>query len=542
MSAASHAPKISIIIVNYRVPDEIIRLLKSIEDAELYSESEIIIVDNASNDNSQNIVTDKYNDIIWIQLKNNIGFGKACNAAAIKAKGEYILLLNPDTLISRNTLSDSFYFMENNRDVGLMGPKIINHDGEFQRQCRRSFPTPVNAFFYFSGLSKFFPKNKKFGKYNLSYMDPDESGDVDAISGSFMFIRCKLFKDIGGFDKDFFMFGEDLDLCVKVKDAGFRVTYNPKIQIIHFKGQSCNKNIIKSRLAFYEAMIIFSRKHQHSYGAYFPGWLITLGISLITIMNITGILVKLMVPLLVDLFVINGTLFSVTYLRFQQLPNDGPYTIENIPITTFMHLFISLSYLAANMQQGIYNSTKYSFKRIIVSGLIASILFFTGVYFIKSMGFSRLSFGLSTLLIPIFLAGWRKVLPNTLSWFKKRIFYTGNVIIMGNGAIAKKLIANIETDQSAEITGIIWPDKDDTPAAFCGYPIIGNMENLKSILEDQNANQLLITTSKSWYSNLIEALAFNNLKHLTIKWLPTEIAELDEDKIPEQLTLKDFSI
>lgn len=542
MNSNSSTPKISIIIVNYRVPDEIVRLLKSIEDAELYNDSEIIIIDNASQDESQEIVTEKFSNISWIQLKNNIGFGKACNAAALRAKGKYTLLLNPDTLISKNTLLDSYNFMESNEDIGLMGPKIINHDGEFQRQCRRSFPTPVNAFFYFTGLSKLFPKSKTFGKYNLSYMDPNEAGDVDAISGSFMFIRNTLFKQIGGFDKDFFMFGEDLDLCIKVKNAGFRVTYNPGIQIIHFKGQSCNKNIIKSRLAFYEAMIIFSRKHQHSFGAFFPGWLIILGISIITIMNITGILVKLMVPLLIDLFFINGTLFTVTYLRFQHLPNAGPYTLENAPISLFMHLFISLSYLAANIQQGIYNSQRYSFRRIIVSGLIASILFFTGVYFIKSMGFSRLSFGLSTILIPLFLAGWRKLIPDTLSWLKKRIFYTGNVIILGNGAITKKLITNIESDKTAEITGIIWPNEKDMPGAFCGYPILGEMKDLKSILIDQNADQLLITTTKSWYSSLIEALAFNNLKHLTIKWLPSEIAELEEDSIPDQLKLNDFSI
>lgn len=542
MGESDNKPKISIIVVNYKVPEEILRFLQSVEEAEIFDKTEIIIVDNASNDNSQEIITTKFPSVSWIQLKNNIGFGKACNAAAIRAKGEYLLLINPDTLISKSTLQDSYSFMENNPEIGLMGPKIINHDGEFQKQCRRSFPTPANAFFYFTGLAKVFPKNKTFGKYNLSYMDPNESGDVDAISGSFMFIRTKLFKSIGGFDKDFFMFGEDLDLCVKVKGAGYRVYYNPNIQIIHFKGQSCTKNVIRSRLAFYEAMIIFSKKHQHSYGAFFPSWLIILGISIISITNIAGILLKLIVPLLIDLIFINGTLFTVISLRFKYLPNDGPYTVNNIPISLFMHLFISLSYLAANLQQGIYRTDRYSFRRIIVSGLIASILFFTGVYFIKSMGFSRLSFGLSTLLIPLFLAGWRKFLPDTISWFKKRIFYTGNVIILGNSAATMKVIKNIELDRTANIVGIIWPKNSEIPGAFNGYPVLGNTNNLKSILKEQDANQLLITAPNEWYSNLIEALASNSLKHLTVKWLPEEIASLNEENLPEELILNNFSI
>ena len=170
-----------------------------------------------------------------------------------------MLLLNPDTVIAKDTLKVAVDFMQSHPKAGLMGPKILNQDGSLQASCRRGFVTPLVAFYYFTGLSRIFPKSKHFARYHLTYMDENESAVVDAVSGSFMFIRRTLFDQLHGFDEQFFMYGEDIDLCWRVREKGYEVWYHPLTQIIHRKGQSSARSPLRSRFAFYEAMIIFSK-------------------------------------------------------------------------------------------------------------------------------------------------------------------------------------------------------------------------------------------------------------------------------------------
>ena len=143
--------------------------------------------------------------------------------------------------------------------LGIMGPKILNPDGTLQASCRRGFVTPLVAFYYFIGLSKLFPKSRRFGKYHMTFLDPEKTEEVDAVSGSFMFLKRSLYLELKGFDEQFFMYGEDLDLCWRAREHGFSVWYHPATQIIHRKGKSSAKSIFRSRMSFYEAMIIFSK-------------------------------------------------------------------------------------------------------------------------------------------------------------------------------------------------------------------------------------------------------------------------------------------
>lgn len=182
------------------------------------------------------------------------------HVAAKHARGDYLLILNPDTIIAHSTISKALAFIRSHPDVGVLGPKLLNPDGTLQRGCRRGFPTPQAAIYHFSGLSKLFPKSRRFGHYHQTYLDPELSCQVDAISGCFMFIPRHLFAAIGGFDEQFFMYGEDLDLCWRIKESGFKVWYHPEIQIIHLKGTSSAKRVLQSRIAFYEAMILFFKK------------------------------------------------------------------------------------------------------------------------------------------------------------------------------------------------------------------------------------------------------------------------------------------
>jgi GT2 family glycosyltransferase len=544
LSVKNNDPLISIIIVNYKVPDELCQLLRSLRQAELYEKTETIIVDNASEDNSQEMVTRSFPEVSWIALKNNIGFGKACNVATQNSKGKYLLFINPDTLISNNTLRISLDFMENHSDVGIMGPKIIKPDGSFQPYCRRSFPTPLIAFTYMFGINKIFPKNKLFGKYHYTHIDPDTSMEVDAISGSFMFMRHSLFTEMGGFDKSFFMYGEDLDLCARCREHGYKVWYNHATQIVHFKGKSCTKNLVRSRIAFYEAMILFSKKYRHSYGTFFPGWFLTLGIFFQAALNLGTIFFKSYTACFIDFILINATIIGVTVLRFQQDVFIKFYSTDSLKYMFILHLLISLCFLFTYAYRGIYSTERYSARNALFSGLAASIIFLTGIYFIKIIAYSRIVFGVSAIIISLILVGWRELLPRIVANLKQRIYFTGKVLIIGNNNIASALIKEKEKDKTAQIYGIIWPliDSNEIPGEFEGYPVLGGINNLSSVLKKQKTDLLLIATTESWYSAIIEALTFLHLKQLTIQWVPHELFNKPVDQIPESIPLNDFSV
>jgi GT2 family glycosyltransferase len=391
--------------------------LASLRLADLYGKSEVIVVDNASGDNSRELITANFPEVQWIQLKTNIGFGKACNVGAASASGKFLLFLNPDTVISRATLKNSVEFMEANPQAGLMGPKILNTNGTLQLSCRRSNPTPSVAFYYFSGLSRLFPKSKRFGRYNLTYMDENETAQVDVVSGSFMFMKLEFFRVIGGFDERFFMYGEDIDLCFRVRQQGYEVWYYPVVQIVHLKGKSSAKRQIRSRFYFYEAMVIYSRKHREIQDSFFPRWLMWLGIAFQAALNIGITLVRSAAASLFDAAVINTALWGGLNLWFSYRGYASLYTKESIGQILSLHGFATMVFLFTFVYNGLYSVRHYSAKNVFFSGLLSSSLFMSGVYFFTPYA----SFGFAAgLIAAVFLTvGWRGVLMRLKKPLKK---------------------------------------------------------------------------------------------------------------------------
>lgn len=195
---------LSIIIVNYNVKEFLQNLLQSIEKASANLSVETIIVDNASDDGSIEMLHKNFPQIKLIENKKNVGFGSANNQALEIAKGKYILLLNPDTIVKEDTFSEMIKFFETHPEAGMAGCRVLNPDGTLQLACRRGFPGPWTSFTKVTGLSKIFPKSKFFARYNLTFLDENQTYEVDAISGSFMMLRNEVYKNIGGFDPDFF--------------------------------------------------------------------------------------------------------------------------------------------------------------------------------------------------------------------------------------------------------------------------------------------------------------------------------------------------
>ena len=252
---------LSIIIINYNAEKLLQKCLNSVYAETKRMSFDIWVVDNNSIDASVPMVRQCFPQVNLIENKENVGFARANNQAIAKCAGDYILLLNPDTLILQNAIEKAVGFMDKNPAVGICGGKVLNEDGTLQLACRRSIPTPGVAFFRLTGLSKLFPNSKITAKYNMTYLDPDSPHQVDAVSGAFLMIRKEVVNGIGLLDERFFMYGEELDWCLRAKKAGWTIMYYPDAKIVHYKGECSRFNHRKSAFEFYRSMYLFHNKH-----------------------------------------------------------------------------------------------------------------------------------------------------------------------------------------------------------------------------------------------------------------------------------------
>ena len=253
--------KLSIIIVNYNVKDFLEQCLFSVDNAIKNISAEVFIVDNNSVDNSCQMVKDKFPQFKLIENKHNPGFSIANNQAIEISSGEYVLLLNPDTLIEEDTFVKIIDFMDQHPEAGGLGVKMIDGNGQFLPESKRALPTPEVAFYKIFGLSKLFPNSKKFGQYHLSFLDKEETHEVEILSGAFMMMRKSVLDKVGLLDETFFMYGEDIDLSYRIILGGYKNYYYSGTTIIHYKGESTKKGSLNYVKTFYNAMIIFAEKH-----------------------------------------------------------------------------------------------------------------------------------------------------------------------------------------------------------------------------------------------------------------------------------------
>lgn len=253
---------LSIIIVNYRTYDLTRQTIESVLETVGDIDYEIFVVDNHSDDGSLEKLIEDFRDyslVKFIENDDNDGFAVANNMAFKKSTGDYILLLNSDVIVNRQTINESLNFIKSTPKVGIVGCKVVLPDGTLDKACRRSFPTFEVSFYRMSGLSKLFPNSKRFNRYNLSYLDDNGTYPVDCVVGAFMLIDSGLMKMCNGLDESYFMYGEDIDLCYRIKQMGYDVYYYGKYDIIHYKGASGkNKRLLYE---FHKSMEIFYDKH-----------------------------------------------------------------------------------------------------------------------------------------------------------------------------------------------------------------------------------------------------------------------------------------
>lgn len=253
--------RLSVIIVNYNVRYFLDQCLNSVFRAKKEIPFEIFVVDNNSVDGSVEMVQEKYPSVILIANKENIGFSKANNLAIKRAGGEYVLLLNPDTVVEEDTFEKCLKFMDEHPEAGGLGVKMIDGRGNFLPESKRGLPTPAVAFYKIFGFSSLFPKSRRFGQYHLGFLDNEKIHPVEVLSGAFMMLRKTVLDKTGLLDEAFFMYGEDIDLSYRITAAGYKNYYFPETRIIHYKGESTKKSSVNYVFVFYRAMIIFARKH-----------------------------------------------------------------------------------------------------------------------------------------------------------------------------------------------------------------------------------------------------------------------------------------
>lgn len=263
--------KLSIIVVPYKCKDKLEITLDAVFASTASFPFEVIVLDNDSGDGTEELVLQKYakqiedQQLRFVQNGRNLGFPKANNIGMKLASGEYLLLLNPDTQLDPDNLSVMMRFMQSRPDVGIATCKLVKPDGSLDAACRRNEPDPKVAFYRLSGLQFLWPK--KFGAYNIAGSDIDQEGAIDACVGAYMFMSRQCYELTNGFDERFYMYGEDLDLCRRAREAGLKVWYYPKTSCLHFKGQSSKKSPKKSLYAFHEAMWLYYDKwYRRHYG------------------------------------------------------------------------------------------------------------------------------------------------------------------------------------------------------------------------------------------------------------------------------------
>jgi hypothetical protein len=252
---------LSVVIVNYNTRDLLRDCLHSALESRGSISFEVAVVDNASTDGSVEMARSEFPQVRLIASAVNGGYAYANNLGLKAAQqARYYLLLNPDTVLPPSALADMVAYMDGKPDAGIAGPRLVLTDGGLDLACRRGFPSPAVSLYRLSGLSRLFPKSRRFGRYNMTYLNPDEEAEVDSVVGAFMMVRAEAMAQAGLLDEAFFMYGEDIDWAFRIKQAGWKVYYNPAVTVLHYK-RAASRHSRRAQYEFQRAMLIFYRKH-----------------------------------------------------------------------------------------------------------------------------------------------------------------------------------------------------------------------------------------------------------------------------------------
>ncbi len=376
--------KLAVIIVNYNVEHFLEQCLNSVKTALKNINSEVIVVDNNSIDGSVEMIKSKFNEYKIIENRLNLGFSKANNQAIAESGSEYILLLNPDTVVEEDTFKKIIDFMDNHREAGGLGVRMVDGKGRFLPESKRGLPTPTVAFYKIFGLSRLFPSSKRFGQYYAGHLCQFKTSEVQILSGAFMLLRRSVIEQIGPLDEAFFMYGEDIDLSYRIIKGGFKNFYFPETTIIHYKGESTKKSSVNYVFIFYNAMIIFARKHFSNQHAQLFSTLIHIAIYVRAAMAILSRFVKKTILPCFDIAILLTGLFAMT-LQWEKMNVEFPSYVLHMSIPVYLFIWLLGLYLNGGYEKPIK-------VRKIINGIVLSTFLILMLYGLlpKHYQFSRL--------------------------------------------------------------------------------------------------------------------------------------------------------
>ncbi len=550
--------QLSIVLLSYNTRNLTEQTLHSVLAAAAGMEVEIFVVDNASVDGSADMVEEKFPEVHLMRNPENTGFSAGNNVALQQVQGRYVLLLNTDTIVRRDTLSCLVDFMEEHPQAGAAGCKILNPDGTLQLDSRRGFPTPAAAFCKMSGLSRLFPNHPLIARYNMTFLDPEQRAEVDVLSGSCMLVRKEVMDEVGLLDEDYFMYGEDIDWCYRIHQAGWKVYYVPETEIVHFRGESGRGVPLRILYRKSKAMSIFVGKHMRDRYRFFPPWLLHVGIALYGVFRFVVKTARVLTLPLIDTALILcglGLGLTVRYhpdlvpfiYRIETMSNRFGLAAEPtrwlVPppysdVQWFAVYAVSiLVWLFSFYVLGLYGRRRFSPIWAIVGVSLGSALILTLVFFFKAYNFSRLAAGAAWFFNVLLLAGWRF----GARWLAhKRGASDGRerILLVGVDREAVRFVEYWEKMGHAEcdLIGIVRQKDDVAEAIVAGRPVIGNTKELAQLLRDYRIDTLVFVPGTL-------ALA---LEHMDQRWgveglrvcmVPVSFAELTSEDDMEKRRL-----
>jgi GT2 family glycosyltransferase/lipopolysaccharide/colanic/teichoic acid biosynthesis glycosyltransferase len=535
----SENPKISVIIVNYNVRDFIMHALQSIKRALADIPSEIIVVDNASVDGSVEMISNHFPKVILIQNDKNVGFAAANNMALKQSKGEFIVLINPDTIVQEDTFTSLIAFMKQTPQAGAATCKILNPDGTFSLDCRHSIPTPMTAFWKLIGFSRLFPKSKIFGRYNLTFLDIDKTYTVDAISGSFMFIRRRVLEQVGYLDEDFFMYCEDIDYCYRINKYGWKIYYLPESSIIHYKGESTRKKNLDYVINFNRSLYIFYKKHFQQKSITAIRWLILLGVFFRAVFVYIKNFVGSNFVLITDLIVLNLVIFLTFVIRYELK--------SSFLVTTFFNLYIVINILATFLFLGVgffldlYGRYKFSLIQIVKTNAVTFFIIAALTFFLKQFAFSRVVVVISAFFSTLFMIllrtiirkYWRTI-PNTLS----RSIFQKRTLVVGTDENTQILIKKLKNHVQVgyDLLGLVSLDGSAIGKTINGVKVVCSIDKLHDYIKLEKITQVIFSTHNISYETIIKTMSRLDNSKVTFKIAPENLEVIIGKSIVERLT------
>ncbi len=511
--------KLSVVIVNYNVEYFLEQCLSSVYKAMQGIKGEVIVIDNNSVDGSCAMVRKKFPEVVLIANTDNKGFSRANNQGIKISKGQYVLILNPDTVVEDDTFAKTLNFMDKTPDAGALGVKMLDGSGKFLPESKRGLPTPSAAFYKMSGISALFPGSKRFSKYHLGYLDHDKINKVEILAGAFMLLRKSVLDEIGLLDEDFFMYGEDIDLSYRVIKAGYYNYYFPETRIIHYKGESTKKSSVNYVLVFYNAMVIFARKHFTDNNARAFAGLIKVAVYFRAMLAIISRLFgRLSLPFIDGALLYGGAYFlKVIWGRNFIYSEGGNYPV--LLVTTILPSYVIIWLLSVYFAGGYDRTVKI---RKSVSGLLVGTIIILVLYALlpENLRFSRALILLSTLWGVLTLPFARYLLHHLkVSWIQMGDKEKNRFIIIGDKREAGRVNDLLKTSISKpDYVGLVFPDRNKA----ADDEFIGNISQVRDIIEIYKIDEVIFCSADVKHQIIIDKMAELQNAHIDFKIAPKD--------------------